>query len=250
MKVIYGKVQQLQCVDAIVGELPKLRSQAAATALVSMFAESGGMGAAATLAGVNGFPGYYIHFYIDNIEFYAAFTGVFFHEGEDVYVVYDEEVKENFNVLAVMNKNKNLLGMAVPFGHTVAMSDKAHNKTALIMGGVMAIGSCSIMPYFATNMHDIFESIYLYIYAIIFSFVLPLFIAYGIKKQFRGYAEESERIYKILGVTDLTVLEKTGMQAYIDPNNRMYDDVYNYTQFLDYDPQPLVDLRTDESHLR
>ncbi len=73
MKVIYGKVQKLQCIDAIVGELPKLRSQAAATALVSMFAESGGMGAAATLAGVNGEPGYYIHFYIDDIEFYAAF---------------------------------------------------------------------------------------------------------------------------------------------------------------------------------
>ncbi|WP_335951927.1 putative type VI secretion system effector [Acinetobacter beijerinckii] len=250
MKVIYGKVQKLQCIDAIVGELPKLRSQAAATALVSMFAESGGMGAAATLAGVNGEPGYYIHFYIDDIEFYAAFTGIFFKEGENIYVVYDEEIKQNFNVLAVMNKNNHLLGMVVPFGYTVAISDKAHNKTALIMGGVMAIGSCSIMAYFATNMHDIFESIYLYIYAIIFSFVLPLFIAYGIKKQFRGYAEESERIYKILGVKDLTVLEKTGMQAYIDPNNRMYDDVYNYTQFLDYDPQPLVDERTDESDLR
>ncbi len=64
MKAIYGKAQKLQFVDAIVGELPKLRSQATATALVSMFAESGGMGAAATLAGVNGFPSYYIHFYI------------------------------------------------------------------------------------------------------------------------------------------------------------------------------------------
>ncbi|WP_416178170.1 hypothetical protein [Acinetobacter sp. SEK541] len=84
MKVIYGKVQKLQCIDAIVGELPKLRSQATTTALVSMFAESGGMGAAATLAGVNGFPGYYIHFYIDDIEFYAAFTGIFFNEGESM----------------------------------------------------------------------------------------------------------------------------------------------------------------------
>lgn len=77
MKVIYGKVQKLQFVDAIVGELPKLRSQATATALVSMFAESGGMGAAATLAGVNGEPGYYLNFHIDGIEFYAAFTGIF-----------------------------------------------------------------------------------------------------------------------------------------------------------------------------
>lgn len=33
------------------------------------------------------------------------------------------------------------------------------------------------------------------------------------------------------------------MQAYIDPNNRMYDDVYNYTQFLDYDRQPLVEVK-------
>ncbi|MEB6479193.1 hypothetical protein [Acinetobacter vivianii] len=72
-----------------------------------------------------------------------------------------------------------------------------------------------------------------------------LLIGRSIGKQFRVYAEESERVYKILGVTDLTVLEKTGMQAYIDPSNRMYDDVYNYTQFLDYDPQPLVDVRTD-----
>lgn len=37
-------------------------------------------------------------------------------------------------------------------------------------------------------------------------------IELSIKKQFRGYAKESERIYKILGVTDLTDLEKTGMQ--------------------------------------
>ncbi len=47
MEVIYGNVQKLQCVDAIVGQLPQLRSQAAATALVLMFAESGGMSATA-----------------------------------------------------------------------------------------------------------------------------------------------------------------------------------------------------------
>ena len=142
MKVIYGKVQNLQCVDAIVSKLPKLRSQATATALVSMFADSGGMGAAATLAGVNGLPGYYFHFYIDDIEFYAAFTGVFFQEGEYVYVVYDEEVKQNFNVLAIMNKNNHLLGMAIPFGHTISMSDRAHNKNTLFM----AIGSIIGFP--------------------------------------------------------------------------------------------------------
>ncbi|KXO86678.1 transposase [Acinetobacter venetianus] len=239
MKAIYGKAQRLQCVDAIVGELPKLRSQATATALVSMFAESGGMGAAATLAGVNGFPGYYIHFYIDDIEFYAAFTGIFFNEGESIYVVYDEGVKQNFNVLAIMNKNNHLLGMVVPFGHTVAMSNKAHNKTALTMGVLTALIG-SIVSFFLEV-----KEIYIYVYIVIFSIVVMLLIGRSIGKQFRVYAEESERIYRILGVTDLTSLEKTGMQAYIDPNNRMYDDVYNYTQFLDYDPQPLVDERTD-----
>jgi len=244
MKVIYGKVQKLQFVDAIVGELPKLRSQATATALVSMFAESGGIGAAATLAGVNGFPGYYIHFYIDDVEFYAAFTGIFFNEGESIYVVYDEGVKQNFNVLAIMNKNNHLLGMVVPFGHTVAMSNKAHNKTTLTMGVLTALIG-SIVSFFLEV-----KEIYIYVYIVIFSMVVMLLIGRSIRKQFRGYAEESERIYKILGVTDLTALEKTGMQAYIDPNNRMYDDVYNYRQFLDYDPQPLVDVRTDESHLR
>ncbi|KXO81517.1 transposase [Acinetobacter venetianus] len=244
MKAIYGKAQRLQCVDAIVGELPKLRSQATATALVSMFAESGGMGAAATLAGVNGFPGYYIHFYIDDIEFYAAFTGIFFNEGESIYVVYDEGVKQNFNVLAIMNKNNHLLGMVVPFGHTVAMSNKAHNKTALTMGVLTALIG-SIVSFFLEV-----KEIYIYVYIVIFSIVVMLLIGRSIGKQFRVYAEESERIYRILGVTDLTSLEKTGMQAYIDPNNRMYDDVYNYTQFLDYDPQPLVDVRSDESHLR
>ena len=160
MKVIYGKVQNLQFVDAIVGDLPKLRSQATATALVSMFAESGGMGAAATLAGVNGEPGYYLHFYIDDKEFYAAFTGIFFKEGEEVYVVYDEDIEQNFNVLAIMNKNNKLLGMAVPFGHTVAISDKAHNKNTLFMGGGMAIGSCIIMAFIDT---DILQHIYIYI---------------------------------------------------------------------------------------
>ena len=244
MKVKYGAVRKLQFVDAIVGELPKLRSQATATALVSMFAESGGMGAAATLAGVNGFPGYYIHFYIDDIEFYAAFTGIFFNEGESIYVVYDEGVKQNFNVLAIMNKNNHLLGMVVPFGHTVAMSNKAHNKTALTMGVLTALIG-SIVSFFLEV-----KEIYIYVYIVIFSIVVMLLIGRSIGKQFRVYAEESERIYRILGVTDLTSLEKTGMQAYIDPNNRMYDDVYNYTQFLDYDPQPLVDERTDESDLR
>ncbi|MFW1952945.1 putative type VI secretion system effector [Acinetobacter beijerinckii] len=243
MKVIYGKVQKLQCVDAIVGELPKLRSQATATALLSMFAESGVMGAAATLAGVNGFPGYYIHFYIDDIEFYAAFTGIFFNEGESIYVVYDEEVGENFNVLAIINKNNNLLGMVVPFGHTVTMSDKAHNKNTLFMFLGINILSTLILLFLGFKL-------FLFISGLVVTFIIVFSIGYSIKKQFRGYAEESERIYKILGVTDLTALEKTGMQAYIDSNNRMYDDVYNYTQFLDYDPQPLVDVRTDESHLR
>ena len=158
MKVIYGKVQKLQCVDAIVGELPKLRSQATATALVSMFAESGGMGAAATLAGVNGFPGYYIHFYIDDVEFYTAFTGLFFKEEEDIFVVYDEEIKQNFNVLAIMNKNNNLLGMVVPFGHTVAMSNKAHNKTALTMGVLTALIG-SIVSFFL-EIKEIYICIY------------------------------------------------------------------------------------------
>ncbi|ENW04733.1 putative type VI secretion system effector [Acinetobacter beijerinckii] len=243
MKVKYGTVRELQFVDAIVGELPKLRSQATATALVSMFAESGGMGAAATLAGVNGLPGYYIRFYIDDIEFYAAFTGIFFQESEDIYVVYDEEVGENFNVLAIMNKNNNLLGMVVPFGHTVTMSDKAHNKNTLFMFLGINILSTLILLFLGFKL-------FLFISGLVGTFIIVFSIGYSIKKQFRGYAEESERIYKILGVTDLTALEKTGMQAYIDSNNRMYDDVYNYTQFLDYDPQPLVDERTDESHLR
>lgn len=243
MKVKYGTVRELQFVDAIVGELPKLRSQATATALVSMFAESGGMGAAATLAGVNGLPGYYIRFYIDDIEFYAAFTGIFFQESEDIYVVYDEEVGDNFNVLAIMNKNNNLLGMVVPFGHTVTMSDKAHNKNTLFMFLGINILSTLILLFLGFKL-------FLFISGLVGTFIIVFSIGYSIKKQFRGYAEESERIYKILGVTDLTALEKTGMQAYIDSNNRMYDDVYNYTQFLDYDPQPLVDERTDESHLR
>ncbi|MCH7341584.1 putative type VI secretion system effector [Acinetobacter higginsii] len=247
MKVIYGKVQKLQCVDAIVGELPKLRSQATVTALVSIFAESGGMGAAATLAGLNGEPGYYIHFYIDDVEFYAAFTGIFFKEGESIYVVYDEGVKQNFNVLAVMNKNNHLLGMVVPFGHTVVMSDKAHNRNTIFM----AVGSITL--FFITSLFFDIEDYSFYFFMVVISIIwggVIWLMGQSIKKQFRGYAEESERIYKILGVTDLTALEKTGMQAYIDSNNRMYDDVYNYTQFLDYDPQPLVNVRIDESHLR
>ncbi|MFI8034094.1 hypothetical protein ACH8I4_09495 [Acinetobacter sp. ABJ_C3_5] len=65
-------------------------------------------------------------------------------------------------------------------------------------------------------------------------------------KKIRGYAEESERIYKISGVTDITMLEKIRMQAYIMQNNRMYGDIYNYTEFLNYDPQPLVSLKTKE----
>ncbi len=60
----------------------------------------------------------FLYFYIDDVEFYAAITGLFFKEGEDIFVVYDEEIKQNFNVLAVMNKNTKLLGMVAPFGHT------------------------------------------------------------------------------------------------------------------------------------
>jgi len=249
MKVIYGKVQKLQFVDAIVGELPKLRSQATATALVSMFADSGGMGAAATLAGVNGLPGYYFHFYIDDVEFYAAFTGIFFQEGEDIYVVYDEEVGKNFNVLAIMNKNNYLLGMVVPFGHTVTMSDKAHNKNALTMGGITAIGMSIVFFFLGAR------EMYIYMITIVFSFFMMLLIGSSVKKQFRGYAEESERIYKILGINDIDALNaeinKNHLKPYEDKEtNRIYDDVHNYTEFLNYDPQPLVDVRTDESHLR
>ena len=58
MKVIHGIVKNLEYVDGIVGQLPKLQSEAAGTALVSIFSESGGMGAAATLGGVTGLPGY------------------------------------------------------------------------------------------------------------------------------------------------------------------------------------------------
>ncbi|WP_196782882.1 hypothetical protein [Acinetobacter lanii] len=134
MKVIHGKVKNLEYVDGIVGQLPKLQSQAAGTALVSIFLESGGIGAAATLGGITGFPGYYIHFQIDEIDLYAAFTGVFFEEGDDVYVAYEDDVLDNFNVLSVMNKKNQLLAMAVPFGHTVAMSHKLHNKSIIYMG--------------------------------------------------------------------------------------------------------------------
>ncbi|MFW1952946.1 putative type VI secretion system effector [Acinetobacter beijerinckii] len=248
MKVIYGKVQKLQFVDAIVGELPKLRSQAAATALLSMFAESGGMGAAATLAGVNGFPGYYIHFYIDDVEFYAAFTGLFFKEGEDIFVVYDEEIKQNFNVLAVMNKNTKLLGMVAPFGHTVEISDKTHNRNALYLFLGINIFTTLVLFFFEFKM-------FLFLSGLIGSFIIVLSIGYRVKKQFRGYAEESERIYKILGINDIDALNaeinKNHLKPYEDKEtNRIYDDVHNYTEFLNYDPQPLVDVRTDESHLR
>lgn len=54
-----------------------------------------------------------------------------------------------------------------------------------------------------------------------------------------------------MGVKDLTAIEKVGVEAYIDENNRIYDDVYKYTQFLDYDPQTLVDIveqQNNESH--
>lgn len=249
MKVIHGKVQNLKSVDAIVGQLPKLRAQASAAALISLFSESGGMGAAATLSGINGFPGYYFHFYINDIEFYAAFTGIFFKEGEDVYVVYDETVTQNFNVLAIMNKNNHLLGMAVPFGHTVEMSDKAHNKTALTMGGIGAVVLPLLLFFFGAR------EIYIYIYMTIISLLLPLLIGHSVKKQFRGYAEESERIYKVLGIRDIAELNeaisKNNPQPYEDKEaNRIYDDVHNYTEFLNYDPQPLVDVKTDESHLR
>lgn len=135
MKVIHGTVKNLEYVDGIVGQLPKLQSQAAGTALVSIFSESSGMGAAVTLSGVTGLPGYYIHFQINQIDLYAAFTGIFFKEGDEVYVAYEEDVNDNFNVLSIMNKKNQLLAMAVPFGHTVAMSDKLHNKNTMLMGG-------------------------------------------------------------------------------------------------------------------
>lgn len=248
MKVIYGRVQNLQFVDAIVGELPKLRTQATATALVSMFAESGGMGAAATLSGINGFPGYYIHFEIDGEAFYAAFTGMFFKEGEEVYVVYDEDIEQNFNVLAIMNKNNKLLGMAVPFGHTVAISDKAHNKNTLFM----YVGINTLM---ALGLIFLGFDLFLFLSGLIIFAIIIFFLGESIKKQFRGYAQESERIYKILGVKDIDelnkALTKNDPQPYEDKEtNRIYEDVHDYTQFLDYDPQPLVDVKTDESHLR
>ncbi|WP_228715630.1 hypothetical protein [Acinetobacter suaedae] len=76
--------------------------------------------------------------------------------------------------------------------------------------------------------------------------VLMFSIGHSIKKQFRGYAQESERIYKILGVTDIDALNKmlikNNPQPYEDKEtDRVYEEVHDYTQFIDYDPQPLVD---------
>ncbi|QHI11716.1 hypothetical protein AhaeAN59_06990 [Acinetobacter haemolyticus] len=89
---------------------------------------------------------------------------------------------------------------------------------------------------------------------ILCSIIAIWFIGYTVKKQFRGYAQESERIYKILGVKDIDTLNKAliknNPQPYEDKEtDRIYEDVHDYTQFLDYDPQPLVDLKTDESHI-
>ncbi|MFW1952944.1 putative type VI secretion system effector [Acinetobacter beijerinckii] len=255
MKVIYGKVQKLQCVDAIVGELPKLRSQATATALLSMFAESGVMGAAATLAGVNGEPGYYINFYIDDIEFYAAFTGIFFKEGENIYVVYDEEIKQNFNVLAVMNKNNKLLGISLPFGETVEMVTNSHSpKNLAIVASGMSIFMLIISLFLTDNGTinvDIMDYVFLYACILVLPFVVIFGIGASAKKELLRYALISDQIYKLLGVKDLKVFEKRDLTlAYHDVENRqLCKDIHDYTQFLDYDPQPLVDVRTDDSHL-
>lgn len=236
MKVIHGTVKDLEYIDGIVGQLPKLQSQAVGTALVSIFSESGGMGAAATLSGVTGLSGYYIHFQINQIDFYAAFTGIFFKDGDEVYVAYEEDVNDNFNVLSIMNKKNKLLAMAVPFGHTVAMSDKMHNRNALFMG----VGGLVLIIIFMLFLGNFDFKILFYF--ILIAIVMVFFIGESVKKQFRGYALYSEEIFKKMGVTNLKAIEKVGVEAYIDENNRMYDDVYKYTQFLDYDPQPLVDI--------
>ena len=247
MKVIQGIVKNLQYVDGIVGQLPKLQSQAAGTALVSIFSETGGMGAAATLGGVTGFPGYYIHFQIQEIDLYAAFTGVFFEEGDEVYVAYEDDVLDNFNVLSIMNKKDQLLAMATPFGHTVAMSNKLHNRTTLLMALIPTL--ILFAGFIVMGVRDL-------IFLIIFLIGAPTMmwlIGQSVKKKFRGYAQYSEEIFRKMGVKDLTAMEKVGVEAYIDENNRMYDDVYKYTQFLDYDPQPLVDIeeqKNNESHQR
>ena len=242
MKVIHGRIKNLEYIDGIVGQLPKLQSQAAGTALISIFSESGGMGAAATLGGVTGFPGYYIHFQIDELDLYAAFTGVFFEEGDELYVAYEEGVIDNFNVLAIMNKKNQLLSMAVPYGHTVAMSDKLHNKNTLMMGGGASVLGIIMYAYLGAN------DIYIYILVVIITFIIAAGVGYSVKKQFRGYAQYSEEIFKKMGVKDLKAMEKIGVEAYIDENNRMYDDVYKYTQFLDYDPQPLVDREEQKNN--
>lgn len=67
------------------------------------------------------------------------------------------------------------------------------------------------------------------------------------KKELLSYALISDQIYKLLGVKDLKVFEKRDLTlAYHDVENRqLCKDIYDYTQFLDYDPQPLIDVKTD-----
>ncbi|ENW20851.1 hypothetical protein F926_01626 [Acinetobacter haemolyticus NIPH 261] len=85
----------------------------------------------------------------------------------------------------------------------------------------------------------------MYIY--IFAIICILAIGYSVKKKFNNEALITEEIYKILGISNIEklnqIFSKNNFTPYIDENNRMYDDVYNYTQFLDYDPQPLVDQK-------
>lgn len=53
MKAIHGTVKNFQYVDGIVGQLPKIQSEVAGTALVSIFSESGKVSAVATSGGGN-----------------------------------------------------------------------------------------------------------------------------------------------------------------------------------------------------
>ncbi|MCH7378185.1 MULTISPECIES: putative type VI secretion system effector [Acinetobacter] len=254
MKVVYGKIKNLQYVDAMISELPKpkkVRAQAGATALVSIFSESGGMGAAATLGGANGEPGYYIYFCIDHINFYAALTSVFFKEDEDVYVVYDENVEGDFNVLAVMNKNNKLLGISLPFGETVEMVTNSHSpKNLAIVASGMSIFMLIISLFLTDNGTinvDIMDYVFLYACILVLPFVVIFGIGASAKKELLRYALISDQIYKLLGVKDLKVFEKRDLTlAYHDVENRqLCKDIHDYTQFLDYDPQPLVDVKTN-----
>ncbi len=187
--------------------------------------------------------GYILTFKINNIQFYSIFTGIFFNEGDEVYVVYDEKKQDELNVFAVLNKKNHLLGIIIAFKDDIHAMHHAFEENIMLKRFFVLLFIITFLQlavsFFIIDTIEEFLKIY-------FTLILPVntlfigFILYVANKDKQKYLSYYVPIFRELDLLDLDALKQlTILNCYVDIKTRItHDDIYYYPSFLKHDPKP------------